>query len=75
MTHRTSEEEAVAKYRRAVAGKPYQPSNADEGEAFQGRWCYRCERDAAYQRCDTVGGWEAEGCPILALTMCFKVGD
>jgi hypothetical protein len=47
--------------------EPYRPSNGTEGEIFQHRFCDRCKHDAAFQADEN-----AEGCPILALTLVFN---
>jgi hypothetical protein len=53
------------------AGKPYQPANGSEGEMFMRLWCADCQRDAAF-RADPDS---ADGCPIIADTMCHSADD
>ena len=52
-------------------GKPYRPSNGSEGEMFSDRYCDDCKRDAGFQETQD----EALGCPIIAASMAFDVGD
>jgi len=70
------------KFPTKMAGKPYRPSNGSEGEMFQAQWCYRCERDRAYQdwmagKIKTHGNAfeEPEGCKILSASMLYEVDD
>lgn len=53
------------------AGKPYRPANGTEGEYFMERFCYRCKRDAEFQR--TQDG--EDGCPIILASMTYDVND
>ncbi len=45
----------------------YRPSSGSEGEDFFCRFCYRCERDRAYQE----GEPGAEPCDILSRALAF----
>ena len=51
------------------AGKRYRPSNGDEGERFQARWCADCRRD------DFDDETGEGGCEILVRAFAFDVGD
>jgi hypothetical protein len=46
--------DAAENYRRAVAGKPYRPSNGTEGLDFMEAFCDRCKKNAD------------RSCPIIA---------
>lgn len=46
---------------------PYRPSNGIEGDMFMERFCYRCKRDAAFQK----SGDGEDGCQIILGTMSF----
>lgn len=54
-----------------VKWAPYRPSNGTEGDIFQEAYCVRCKRDQAFQE----SGGEADGCPILAATMAYRLED
>ena len=61
----------LADFRKAVAGKPYQPSNGTvEGDDFYCAYCEKCERDAQYS-----DDFSELGCQILAATYAYKVDD
>lgn len=49
----------------------YRPSNGTEGEIFIETFCFRCQRDAAYQ----ADPENAEGCPILANSFAYGIND
>ena len=65
------EPEDAKRYFSRSAGKPYQPSNGSEGEIFQRLWCGRCSKDPGFEA--ICAG--AEGCAILADTMCLSPRD
>ena len=50
---------------------PHRPSNGTEGEMFMESFCYRCKRDAKFQR--TQDG--EDGCPIILATMTYDTTD
>jgi hypothetical protein len=50
--------------------KSYRPSNGTEGDAFMGRWCGSCQRNAAYD--DGCGG---AGCEIAVRALAFNEDD
>ena len=51
--------------------RKYRPSNGSEGMDFMARFCDRCKREAKYRRTDDG----ADGCPIIAATMCYEIED
>lgn len=50
---------------------PYRPSNGTEGEMFMERFCYRCKRDAEFQKT----GHGEEGCTIVLKTLFLDVDE
>lgn len=53
-----------------VEWEPYRPSNGTEGMGFIECWCDGCARDAAARN-----GHPENGCPILARTLAYDIGD
>lgn len=49
--------------------KPYRPCNGSEGEWFENRFCYQCERDRAYRED------RGDSCPIFGSALAFGIGD
>ena len=54
---------------KSTPGKAYCPSNGTEGMMFMETYCFRCQRDAAFQ------ADQGEGCPIISRTMLYSIGD
>lgn len=50
-------------------GKPYRPSNGDEGERFEAAYCDRCKRQP-----DEFDSYHDE-CHILADAFMFEIGE
>lgn len=46
---------STGEYRKRVAGTPYRPSNGSEGCVFEGHFCDRCEKQAAFRRAEDAG--------------------
>lgn len=46
---------------------PYRPSNGTEGEAFEAKWCQRCEYEAEFRKSPN-----ALGCEILTRAVAFS---
>lgn len=54
----------------SMAGKPYRPSHAHEGEVFRESYCYRCVYDDPAQDFD-----HPDACNILSRTLLYQIGD
>lgn len=52
-------------------GKPFRPSNGQDGRIFQDWFCDRCNRDHVVH---AHGDFE-NGCPLLAAAMAFDAGE
>jgi len=55
----------------ALGGKPYRPSNSDEGFAFEAHFCDRCERERHYRENDTT----FPACGIHTAALAFSIND
>lgn len=69
MTDRAIYPPEAAEHFKASAGKPYRPSNGDEGEWFMGLWCRDCHHD---RNADKDNG---KGCKLVVMMMAYNIGD
>ena len=50
--------------------RPYRPSNSTEGDAFESKFCRKCEYEAQARRDETCSG-----CDTLGMVMAFSIDD
>lgn len=53
-----------------LAGKPYRPSNGEDGRQFMRNWCDMCVHDHAAHMSE-----DGSGCVLIVNAMLFRVGE